>query len=405
MSRFHRHDFPDLPERAFRTLGRRWVGRLQTLEGGKGGGSSAPPPDPRLVEAQVNSLNMQDSAVQQMLDQAKSLQPMQMQQMQADTAAANEATKNAEANFAYATDQRAKLTPLQDQMVKDANTWNAPDQGTKLADQYMADVNQSFGNQQQQNLQAMERMGVNPSSGAALAMNNASGIAEAEAKAQAAEQARTQAQNTGWALTDRAASALGATPALALSSNGALSSAAGTAQNITNAGTSSLMSPLASAAGAAGQAAGTATSAYNGQLNSYVNSQNSLNSENNALLGAVGTVAGGAFGGPIGSALGAKVGSMLSDKNAKTDKVKLKDDDALQAIRKIPVSSWKYKPGRGDGGSHVGPMAQDVQQAAGNAVAPGGKAIDLISANGMNLAAIRALDQKVQRLEAARKGK
>ena len=40
-------------------------------------------------------------------------------------------------------------------------------------------------------------------------------------------------------------------------------------------------------------------------------------------------------------------------------------------------------------------MAQDLQRNAGDGVAPGGTTIDLISANGLAMGAIRALDKKV----------
>ena len=50
MSRFHTNDLDLLPLGAFRRRGG-LLGAPATLEGGKGG-SSAPAPDPRLVEAE-----------------------------------------------------------------------------------------------------------------------------------------------------------------------------------------------------------------------------------------------------------------------------------------------------------------------------------------------------------------
>lgn len=69
-------EIPAYPMHAFRP---RPDGRM-TLEGGKG--SSAPPPDPRLVEAQIKSMGIQDDAIQRIVANAERLQPMQEEQMQ-----------------------------------------------------------------------------------------------------------------------------------------------------------------------------------------------------------------------------------------------------------------------------------------------------------------------------------
>ena len=101
-----------------------------------------------------------------------------------------------------------------------------------------------------------------------------------------------------------------------------------------------------------------------------------------------------------GSAAGsAKIASFLSDKNTKQNIEPLSDTAALKAVRATPVSSWRYKDGQGDGGAHVGPMAQNVRKTMGETAAPGGKKIDLISMNGISMAAIAAPDRKVGRLE------
>ena len=101
-----------------------------------------------------------------------------------------------------------------------------------------------------------------------------------------------------------------------------------------------------------------------------------------------------------GSAAGsAKIASFLSDKNTKKNIKPLSDTAALKAVKATPVSSWRYKDGQGDGGAHVGPMAQNVRKTMGETAAPGGKQIDLISMNGISMAAIAALDKKVGRLE------
>ena len=58
MARWHSTDFDFLPERAFQPR----AGGM-TLEGG----SSTPAPDPRLVEAQVRNLGVQDDMIKQII--------------------------------------------------------------------------------------------------------------------------------------------------------------------------------------------------------------------------------------------------------------------------------------------------------------------------------------------------
>lgn len=114
------------------------------------------------------------------------------------------------------------------------------------------------------------------------------------------------------------------------------------------------------------------------------------------LMGALGTVAGAFVGGPMGAAAGKALFS--SDENAKTDIKPVTDEQALKAVEKTPVSTWKYKKGEGDGGEHAGPMAQMVNKTMGEKAAPGGKVVDLISMNGVTMAGMAALSRKVDKL-------
>jgi hypothetical protein len=93
----------------------------------------------------------------------------------------------------------------------------------------------------------------------------------------------------------------------------------------------------------------------------------------------------------------------MSDKNAKKNIKPQSGKASLAAMRKMPVSKWDYKKGKGDGGSHVGPMAQDVRKGLGDATAPGGKVIDMISMAGHTLSAIKEIDKRLMTLESARR--
>lgn len=292
MSRFHRFDFPDLPAQAFRTRGPRWVGRPATYEGG---GSSAPPPDPRLVQAQIDSLGIQNNAIQQIEQISAQEAPLQQQQLQASVDATNQALKQSQSNYDYTVAQRSKLTPLQDQMISDANSFSSGDMPAQLVRQSGADVEQAFNQQRQSNAMDMARYGVNPSSGASMALNNSTNIAEAEAKAQGASTARTQARQEGYALTDRAANALAGYPAQALSATGQEAGIAAQGVSTTNAGVAGTMQGDSTVAGMAGSMGSQAGSAYNAQAGLYTNSQDNNTSAMDGTLGALGSAAGTAL--------------------------------------------------------------------------------------------------------------
>lgn len=67
--------FDMLPEGAFEPR----PGGGMRLHGGKGGG--APAPDPRLIEAQIKSLGVQDDVIQRVIGNSERLQPLQEEQL------------------------------------------------------------------------------------------------------------------------------------------------------------------------------------------------------------------------------------------------------------------------------------------------------------------------------------
>lgn len=87
-----------------------------------------------------------------------------------------------------------------------------------------------------------------------------------------------------------------------------------------------------------------------------------------------------------------------SDVNVKRNITAMNPKDALSAVKQTKVYDWFYKAGKGDQEPHTGPMAQDIQRNIGDEAAPGGKKIDLINMNGVNMAAIQALETQQQKL-------
>lgn len=355
------------------------------LYGGKG--SSAPAPDPRLVDAQIKSMGIQDDVIQRMMAQSDEMQPLQREQLQFGLDSAKTAFQQSQDDRAYALERRGQLTGLQDKMISDAKGFDSGARGTELANQAQADVGQQFASSRQQMGRNMARMGINPNSGKSLAINSEMGGSEATARAGVSSAARESARAEGYAMTDRASNALAGYPSMGMGTTGAAAGFGASGVGLANASLAGRNSGYGSAAQVAGQMGTNATGMYGAQANYQTQSAQAQN----GLWGALGSLAG------AGMSLYAR-----SDVNAKEDIQPVDDNQALQAIRKIPISKWAYKPGQGDGGEHVGPMAQDVNAEVGDQAAPGGKAIDLISMNGIAMAAIKALDKKVSSIVAQR---
>jgi len=138
------------------------------------------------------------------------------------------------------------------------------------------------------------------------------------------------------------------------------------------------------AASVAGAMGSNASNMY-GQQASYKNAQDQMANQGDPFMNLLGQ---------------AGMTAIMSDVNAKEAIDPLKPGEALAKVADIPVSEWQYKDGQGQDTSqrHTGPMAQDVQRVAGDKAAPDGTKIDLISMNGLNMAATKDLNNKVDQL-------
>lgn len=297
----------------------------------------------------------------------------------------------------YANYNKTTFRPLEQGIVRDADTFDSQANQDKAAGLALADVNQGFSSARDQNSRALSRMGVNPSSGRSLAMGNQTAIAQAAAMAGAATKARSDTQLQGYARKmDAANMGRGLSSAQATSAGVALSQGNSAVANGGQSGNINAQGNQIMTQGYAG-----AQNGMQGAASTYGNiaSINQKAGDNSGLMGALGTVA-GQF---AGSTAGSTALLALSDKNAKKNIKPQSGKASLAAMRKMPVSKWDYKKGNGDGGSHVGPMAQDVRKGLGDTTAPGGKVIDMISMAGHTLSAIKEIDKRLMTLESARR--
>lgn len=288
--------------------------------------------------------------------------------------------------------QQSTFRPMERAIVDAAQTYDTESRRDQKAGEAIADVQQQIDAAQGQQSRQLARMGVNPNDGKFAAMSNQISMAGALGKAQAASKAREGVELQGYARKMDAAN-LGRN----LASNQATS--AGVALNAGNSAAATGQMPLTQAQNATSQAAqgfNTAIQGNNSAGNIY-GQVAQIQSKDSGILGALGTAVGGWAGG------GFKMPT--SDKNAKKNVKPISDEQALQAVEKTPVSEWAYKDGEGDGGTHIGPMAQHVRATMGEEAAPGGKQIDLITMNGVSMAAIAALSRKVDKLAKAKGAK
>jgi hypothetical protein len=92
---------------------------------------------------------------------------------------------------------------------------------------------------------------------------------------------------------------------------------------------------------------------------------------------------------------GAGAWAAISDRDAKQGFSPVEPEEVLRRVVKMPISTWSYKSEQGV--KHMGPMAQDFHAAFG--LGTDERSIVTIDADGVALAAIQGLNQKLTRLE------
>jgi hypothetical protein len=333
----------------------------------------------------------------------------------------------------------ARMVERAQQAQRDADEFRTPERAERAAGQAMADVGTQADIARANIRRELESRGVHSSSGNHAVALSAMGIREAAAKAAAANTARRQEEALGDTKQTVADAKLGDVVNLGrgvvttqgtqagLSLNAAQAAGGLNQQGVAGAQVAGGMGNNGVAMGQAatgmvgqavntGQAAG-AQSQYGMQSGmagapvmqqGFQGAQAGLGGAANTYLGIARTQQAADDSGDfisgianLGMAAG-KMGLTFSDENMKEDIQEVPTSVALSQVRNMPVSSWKYKPGSvaDDGGQeHVGPMAQDVQAAAGDEVAPGGKQIDLVSMNGIALSAVQELDKTQRQLK------
>lgn len=98
----------------------------------------------------------------------------------------------------------------------------------------------------------------------------------------------------------------------------------------------------------------------------------------------------------VGNVLATGTITPNSDRNAKTDLAPADCAAILQRVAALPIQHWRFKA-EAPGVKHVGPMAQDFRAAFG--LGAHETAIATVDADGVALAAIQGLNQKLEQKE------
>lgn len=307
--------------------------------------SKPPAPDPRIGEAAMASAQLG----QDYLAWAKGQSAISNQWAAEDRAR-----------------QKTVFQPLEDQYIKDAQEWDGAARMGARVNEATAATQSAIGQQQAQMERQQAAMGVSPNSGRSAALGASSaitaGLAVAGAGNAARGQVRQEAQNMR---------------ANSINMGNKLAVNPGTSLGLSS-------STMGAGFGGAMQGYGQQGSLLNTQFSQQMDQYNANQSRSAGFWGGLGNIAGIGLG-------------MLSDENAKED-IRPAPKGFLNQVKQLPVSEWKYKDGQGDGGEHVGTMAQDWQAATGRGT---GKTIDVVDYLGTLTGAVQELTQEVELLRGA----
>lgn len=345
----------------------------------------APDIDPAAGEASLESIAL---AREQYADQ-KALRdefaPLYRQNI--ELALAQQAKNNARSDVQWDTYNQYAL-PNEKKFFETAANYDTQGRRDQAATEAQSGVASSFDTARQGLTESLQAQGA-AGSGRGLAMGNVLAIEEAKAKAGAGNAARRDVERTGLNLVGSAANFGRNLPNTGLS-----------------AGTAGMQSGQAAMGGVSGLS-GLTGAGYSQALQGYGVGINGLTGVYQAQNQATGQQ-NGIFGDMLGA--GAGIAGMIfnSSKDKKLQGSPVSGKKALRGLSDLAVEDWTYKPGEGDGGSHIGPYAEDVQKRFGDRVAPGGQGINMVEMSNVNAKAIaelarelKALNAEIKALEAA----
>lgn len=279
---------------------------------------------------------------------------------------------------------KTKAQPVEDALNADAMAAGTETKQQEKVDRAVADSQGGYTRALNQGFRQARRYGMNPANVGSMGVQQAANTAGAATTARDKEIALGTAKKLDVAGLYRGMP--GASSGAYSSANQSGNSAVGNSTTVGN----GMVSGTGSAAGLTMQGQGMKMQGLGNILSNQTSIYNSSQNQSSSL-GGIGSMLGGAA-----SLYSAFAGS---SKKIKTHKTPISAEVITKGLQRIPVEAWKYKEGEGDGGEHLGPYAEDVQREFGDAAAPGGEKIDLVSMNGLALAGIKSLADRMDKME------
>lgn len=357
------------------------------------GSSSAPAPDPQIGAAALKQaetgeqwLSFAKDAFAVSQDRQKELDALTTRVQEQQLGLATD-----QANWSRQDRQRYETVfkPVEDQFVEEATNYATDARQQEAAAEARADVKTAAASAAAASERNAAAMGIAPGSGRYSGVTATTDMNVALAESGAANNARQATRDKGLALKADVVNLGKGLPASAAAGAAGSVSASGTALNGTQATNAQALA-----------APSVVSQGFSGAMQGYAGQASTLNQQYGLQLQAWETQQkmAAANAGGIGSFLGGVAGLFASDENVKHDFAEIPDGAALDALDRMPVSEWTYDEGAGDGGRHIGPMAQDFQRETGKG---DGKTIAVQDAIGITMKAVQDLNSKVEELASA----
>lgn len=269
----------------------------------KGGGGSAPSPDPAIGQAALKEAQLGEEWLKFAGEQFKSSEARQIEQDKI----ANEVTQNqleaSKQAQGWATADRNRyetvFQPLQDEFIDTAKNWDSAERQDKLSAEAKADVMNNASLARQSSERNMAAMGVDPTSGRFAGIARSGEMGTALAAAGAENNSRNQVRKEGVAMRADAVNmgnGLAVNPATSLglsSSTGSAALGSTSGNNAQAAGNAGIMGQgFQGAMNGYGQQAGILNQQYGNQLNAWNAQQQASAQSSSGLWGGIGSVAG-----------------------------------------------------------------------------------------------------------------
>jgi hypothetical protein len=320
-----------------------------------GSKSSAPPPDPRLAQAQTQALNAQTHIAQRTMDLQEQMMPMQQESLRFGLESSRTAFQQSQEDRQYALGQRARLDTAMDPLIKEATGFNEGTRRAELMGQTDQEISRNFSEAKGQQERGLTRAGTTVNAEQTGAMQSQAQMAEAKARSFAGSAVSTAAKQEGVQARANAVNMLGGFGPMAsgLATTGAQIGSQAT--NIVNAGAAGMNSGLSAAGQIFQQMGKQSSSLWNDQAQAKFAADKAASDSNSETWGAV---------------IGAVAMVAMSDRRLKRNVTRVG-----RTAKGIPMYRFRYL---GGDSYHVGPMADEVEQIVPQAVRTiaGFKAVD-----------------------------